>query len=48
MYGGGWNNFYLFARDNIAAKQIQGYSNESTVLYESFENVTVEVPNIQS
>lgn len=48
MYGGGWNNFYLFARDNLATKQIKGYSNESTVFYESFENATVEIPNIQT
>lgn len=43
MYGAGVPNNYLFAIDGAPARQLSGYSNTGTLLYESYENVAVEM-----
>ncbi|MGB2110796.1 MAG: hypothetical protein ACPHY8_02565 [Patescibacteria group bacterium] len=35
-------NSYLFAVDRVPVVQIAGYTDEKTLLYESYENVDVQ------
>ncbi|MFZ3233081.1 MAG: hypothetical protein WA194_06265 [Patescibacteria group bacterium] len=43
MYGAGVPNNYLFAVDGAPVRQISGYSNTGTLLYESYEGINAEM-----
>ncbi|MDD2917002.1 MAG: type II secretion system protein [Candidatus Gracilibacteria bacterium] len=45
MYGGSWgfNNNYIFAMNGVPLVQVAGYTDTGTLLYESFENIKIEV-----
>lgn len=46
MYGAGVPNNYLFAVDGAPVRQVSGYSNTGTLLYESYEGVTAQMENM--
>lgn len=46
MYGAGVPNNYLFAVDGAPVRQLSGYSNTGTLLYESYEGITAQMENM--
>lgn len=46
MYGAGVPNNYLFAIDGAPARQLSGYSNTGTLLYESYEGITAQMESM--